>query len=67
MVKKKNVKRLNDFKGKMSDAAATTKEKFIKPIDPENPEARWVEKDQIAELLTHPKDKEFFLSIKDKI
>jgi len=44
-----------------------TKEKFIKPIDPENPEARWVEKDQIAELLTHPKDKEFFLSIKDKI
>ncbi|MBS3083786.1 hypothetical protein J4423_03210 [Candidatus Pacearchaeota archaeon] len=33
MVKKKNVKKLNDFKGKMSDAAATTKEKFIDAKD----------------------------------
>ena len=35
----------------------------LKPIDPENPEARWVAKAEVAKLLTHPKDKEFFLSI----
>lgn len=39
----------------------------LKPVDPENPEARWVDKEEVAELLTHPKDKEFFLSIKEKI
>ena len=33
----------------------------LKPVDPENPEAQWVEKKKVAELLTHPKDKEFFL------
>lgn len=33
------------------------------PIDAHNPEARWVAKDQVADLLTHPKDKEFFMSI----
>jgi 8-oxo-dGTP pyrophosphatase MutT (NUDIX family) len=35
----------------------------LKPIDPHNPEARWVKKENVAELLTHPKDKEFFLQI----
>lgn len=39
----------------------TTDEETLKPIDPENPEARWVEKDKVAELLTHPKDKKFYL------
>lgn len=33
----------------------------LKPIDPENPEARWVNPEDVAALLTHPKDKEFFL------
>jgi len=37
-----------------------TSEKNIKPIDSENPEARWVEKNKVLNLLTHPKDKEFF-------
>lgn len=41
----------------------TTNENDLKPIDPENPEARWVEPQQVADLLTHPKDKEFFLKI----
>lgn len=41
----------------------TTNENNLKPIDPENPEARWVELQQVANLLTHPKDKEFFLKI----
>jgi ADP-ribose pyrophosphatase YjhB (NUDIX family) len=44
-----------------------TDENMLNPIDPENPEARWVPKEKVAELLTHPKDKEFFLSIADKI
>ena len=33
----------------------------LNPRDPKNPEARWVEKTRVAGLLTHPKDKEFFL------
>ena len=41
----------------------TTMEEKLAPIDPSNPEARWVEKNKVAELLTHPKDKEFFTSI----
>ena len=39
----------------------------LKPIDPENPEARWVEKEKVADLLTHQKDKEFFLGVKQSI
>ncbi len=39
----------------------------IKPIDSNNPEVRWVKKEEVAELLSHPKDKKFFLSIQDKI
>ena len=37
-----------------------TSEKNLKPVDPDNPEARWVEKSKVALLLTHDKDKEFF-------
>jgi len=37
-----------------------TREKELKPVDPDNPEARWVERSQVAPLLTHEKDKEFF-------
>lgn len=44
-----------------------TKETLLKPIDPENPEARWVKKEEVVNLLTFPKDKEFFLEVKDKI
>lgn len=39
------------------------KDQELKPIDPDNPEARWVAIDEVAELLTHPKDKEFFLGV----
>ncbi|KKS44490.1 hypothetical protein A3I25_00845 [Candidatus Nomurabacteria bacterium RIFCSPLOWO2_02_FULL_42_17] len=42
-------------------------DKNLHPLDPENPEARWVPKDQVAQMLTHPKDKEFFLSIINQI
>ena len=44
----------------------TTQEE-LKPIDPANPEAVWVKKEKVAELLTHKKDKEFFLTIMDEI
>ena len=45
----------------------TTEEMDLVPIDPCNPEARWVSKDEVAALLTHSKDKEFFSSILDQI
>lgn len=35
----------------------------LAPTDPLNPEARWVAPDEVAELLTHPKDQEFFQSV----
>lgn len=48
-----------------------TRQTSLSPFDAENPEARWVELGDVAELLTHTKDREFFLSvieiIRDKI
>ncbi len=38
----------------------TTKEEGLAPTDPGNPEARWVPPVQVEEMLTHPKDKEFW-------
>jgi len=45
----------------------TTSQLDLKPIDSENPEARWVHKKEVATLLTHPKDKDFFISIIDQL
>ncbi|MBI4352416.1 MAG: NUDIX domain-containing protein [Candidatus Omnitrophica bacterium] len=33
----------------------------LRPLDPKHPEARWVKKEEVAGLLTHPRDKQFFL------
>ena len=44
-----------------------TNQNSLRPVDLENPEARWVRKEQAAELLTHPKDKEFFLRVKEEV
>jgi 8-oxo-dGTP pyrophosphatase MutT (NUDIX family) len=44
-----------------------TAEMELSPVDAENPEARWVERDRVAELLTHPKDKEYFLALAKSI
>jgi diadenosine hexaphosphate hydrolase (ATP-forming) len=41
----------------------TTTETDLQPIDPKNPEARWIEKERVSALLTHPKDRAFFQSI----
>lgn len=41
----------------------TTSEQSLHPTDPRNPEARWIERDTVANMLTHKRDKEFFNSI----
>jgi len=38
-----------------------TREKVLRPVDADNPEARWVERSKVAPLLTHEMDKRFFL------
>lgn len=44
-----------------------TNQAELKPIDPKNPEAIWVEKEEVAKMLTHRKDKEFFMKVIDEI
>ncbi|OGW92419.1 MAG: hypothetical protein A3D28_05675 [Omnitrophica bacterium RIFCSPHIGHO2_02_FULL_63_14] len=44
----------------------TTDETALKPVDPQNPEARWVKKGEVAKLLTHKKDKAFFKALLSK-
>lgn len=39
-----------------------TPETGLAPVDPENPEARWVDREEVAGLLTHPRDREFFVA-----
>ncbi len=45
----------------------TTPELDLQPEDPENPEAIWVNADKVTELLTHPKDKAFYESVKPEV
>lgn len=40
----------------------STDEARLAPVDPHNPEARWVPVDDVLKLLTHEKDREFFES-----
>ena len=35
-------------------------QKKLEPIDPHNPEAKWVPYQEVEKILTHPNDKEFF-------
>jgi len=44
-----------------------TAEEDLAPVDPGNPEARWVPRDEVSNLLTHPKDREFFQKVIRKI
>lgn len=41
----------------------TTPQNTLSPQDKENPDARWVAIENVATLLTHPKDKTFFESV----
>ena len=45
----------------------TTPETHLNPIDPHNPEARWVKPDKVNDLLTHAKDKAFYACVQDEI
>jgi bis(5'-nucleosidyl)-tetraphosphatase len=45
----------------------STDQQALSPVDSNNQVAVWVEKEKVADLLTHPKDKEFFLSIINEI
>ena len=40
----------------------TTTQEALKPSDPHNPEARWVQKNEVTAYLTHQKDKDFYLA-----
>jgi len=40
-----------------------TGERSLRPVDPDNPEARWVERSEVEALLTHERDKEFFRGV----
>lgn len=40
-----------------------TDQEELKPIDSDNPEALWIKISEVANRLTHEKDKEFFLSV----
>lgn len=44
-----------------------TNELGLKPIDKNNPEARWVNRNEVEKLLTAEKDIEFFKNIKDQL
>tara|TARA_Y100001970_G_scaffold132575_1_gene163620 strand:+ start:8533 stop:8961 length:429 start_codon:yes stop_codon:yes gene_type:complete len=35
-------------------------QKILKPIDPHNPEAKWVPYQKVEKILTHPNDREFY-------
>lgn len=45
----------------------TTPQTDLKPIDPDNPEARWVKPKDVGTLLTHRHDKAFYESCLTKI
>lgn len=45
----------------------TTTENRLQPVDPENPVAKWVNVDEVSQMLTHPKDKEFFERVKSEV
>ena len=42
----------------------TTTQTNLQPLDPENPEAKWVLIEKAVDLLDYKKDKNFFLKIK---
>ena len=36
------------------------KKQKLEPIDPNNPEAKWIKPEEVIDYLTHQKDKDFF-------
>jgi len=44
-----------------------TAQMALSPKDAHNPQAQWVSPDKVEAFLTHPKDKAFYKSVRDKI
>ena len=40
-----------------------TTDTVLKPLNNEHPKAEWVDRENVINILTHPKDKDFFISI----
>ena len=36
------------------------KKQKLEPIDPNNPEAKWIKPEEVIDYVTHQKDKDFF-------
>lgn len=45
----------------------TTDEELLGSSNPDEAEPFWVKKGEVAKLLTHPKDREFFLGVNIQI
>jgi len=45
----------------------STNQMDLQPQDPHNPEAKWVKKEDVTNILSNPKDREFYKSIIDHI
>lgn len=45
----------------------TTNQEDLKPIDAENPIAKWVDINEVGKILSYIEDRDFFLKIKDKL
>jgi 8-oxo-dGTP pyrophosphatase MutT (NUDIX family) len=45
----------------------TTTEKNLKPEDPDNPDARWVKKEDVVNILSYQRDRDFFMGIISEI
>jgi ADP-ribose pyrophosphatase YjhB (NUDIX family) len=41
----------------------TTDQEWLQPMDAANPEARWIQKECVADFLSYAEDREFFLGI----
>ena len=44
-----------------------TGQETLSPVDPHHPEARWLEPDDVARWLTHPRDQAFFRSVRPRV
>lgn len=44
----------------------STSQHHLRPQDPENPEARWVKKEEVTNLLSFPSDRKFFQLVYQK-
>jgi len=64
---KTELKTITMFLFRLKREEGDNESRVLRPTDPENPEARFVEKDKVAAFLTHPKDRGFFESIMREI